>query len=202
MLREIFAIYLSCWKRWLDFRGRARRRELAIFCGGNLLIMALMGLAGLAVGMGWSSIIPIIAAMVFWQMLGLLCPYVLILLILFSLPLRVAGTPGDLLILFYFAFQLATLLPLTAVTVRRLHDLDHGAQWLLAGWIPILGIPISLIYFLILLTSEGDRRTNRFGPDPKEPSPNQCPMCLYDLTGNTSGVCPECGMHLGPATIS
>lgn len=23
--------------------------------------------------------------------------------------------------------------------------------------------------------------------------PHQCPACSYDLTGNTSGVCPECG---------
>ncbi len=23
--------------------------------------------------------------------------------------------------------------------------------------------------------------------------PNHCPTCRYDLTGNTSGVCPECG---------
>ena len=25
------------------------------------------------------------------------------------------------------------------------------------------------------------------------PKPGQCPACRYDLTGNTSGVCPECG---------
>ena len=24
-------------------------------------------------------------------------------------------------------------------------------------------------------------------------SPNACPSCDYDLTGNTTGVCPECG---------
>jgi len=26
--------------------------------------------------------------------------------------------------------------------------------------------------------------------------PNQCPQCRYDLTGNTSGVCPECGREI------
>ena len=25
-----------------------------------------------------------------------------------------------------------------------------------------------------------------------------CGRCRYDLTGNTSGVCPECGRHVGP----
>jgi hypothetical protein len=30
--------------------------------------------------------------------------------------------------------------------------------------------------------------------------PNQCARCRYDLTGNTNGVCPECGnrFHLQP----
>lgn len=27
-------------------------------------------------------------------------------------------------------------------------------------------------------------------------SRNQCLRCAYDLTGNTSGVCPECGLRL------
>jgi len=26
--------------------------------------------------------------------------------------------------------------------------------------------------------------------------PNACPACGYDLTGNESGVCPECGVAL------
>jgi MFS family permease len=28
---------------------------------------------------------------------------------------------------------------------------------------------------------------------PRAPGPHECPACTYDLTGNTSGVCPECG---------
>ena len=28
--------------------------------------------------------------------------------------------------------------------------------------------------------------------------PNACPACGYDLTGNESGVCPECGVGLDP----
>ena len=27
----------------------------------------------------------------------------------------------------------------------------------------------------------------------RRPRPGQCPSCAYDLTGNVSGVCPECG---------
>jgi hypothetical protein len=25
-----------------------------------------------------------------------------------------------------------------------------------------------------------------------------CPICAYDLTGNVSGTCPECGTTIGP----
>jgi hypothetical protein len=28
---------------------------------------------------------------------------------------------------------------------------------------------------------------------PRVRAPHECPGCAYDLTGNTSGVCPECG---------
>lgn len=30
--------------------------------------------------------------------------------------------------------------------------------------------------------------------------PTHCGCCGYDLTGNVSGVCPECGWHLPPPT--
>ncbi len=45
-------------------------------------------------------------------------------------------------------------------------------------WIPFLlaGIPTTLLWYR-------DRR----------PLPGICHKCGYDLTGNISGVCPECG---------
>jgi len=30
----------------------------------------------------------------------------------------------------------------------------------------------------------------------------QCPMCHYDLTGNTTGTCPECGYRFDPRLLS
>ena len=32
--------------------------------------------------------------------------------------------------------------------------------------------------------------------------PNACPSCGYDLTGNTSGVCPECGERIQEAELN
>jgi hypothetical protein len=48
-------------------------------------------------------------------------------------------------------------------------------------------IAVTVIPFLLLrnLLSAGDRR--------RRLSQGKCPNCCYDLTGNTSGVCPECG---------
>lgn len=34
------------------------------------------------------------------------------------------------------------------------------------------------------------------------PAPHQCAKCSYDLTGNASGTCPECGTPVATATIA
>jgi hypothetical protein len=33
------------------------------------------------------------------------------------------------------------------------------------------------------------------------PPPGLCKSCNYDLTGNTSGTCPECGMRIGSDSL-
>ena len=65
-----------------------------------------------------------------------------------------AGQPLQLL------FNLATLLPTLAVTVRRLHDTDRSGWWILLGLIPIIGNLI-LLWWYIQAGTEGD---NEFGP--------------------------------------
>ena len=68
------------------------------------------------------------------------------------------------------------------------------------GWIAFplaivlfcVGTAITVLRLLILQYSE-DRH---LGPlEPRPTSPN-CPKCGYNLTGNESGVCPECGLKL------
>jgi len=51
------------------------------------------------------------------------------------------------------------------VTVRRLHDLDLSAWWLLVGLVPVLGGLLGLT----LLFKRGTWGENRFGLDPLDP---------------------------------
>ena len=60
-------------------------------------------------------------------------------------------------------YALAVFVPSMAVSVRRLHDTERSAWWMLVGLVPFLGILV-LIYFFVL---DGTHGPNRFGPDPK-----------------------------------
>ncbi|MCY1672312.1 DUF805 domain-containing protein [Novosphingobium sp. SL115] len=62
---------------------------------------------------------------------------------------------------------LISIVPGLAVTIRRLHDQDRSG-WLLLLWlIPFLG----WFAILVLMCLDGTRGPNRFGPDPKNPTP-------------------------------
>lgn len=52
------------------------------------------------------------------------------------------------------------LLPLLAVTVRRLHDIDRTGWWMLLCLVPLAGV-VMLIVFACLPSTAG---VNRFGP--------------------------------------
>jgi hypothetical protein len=54
-----------------------------------------------------------------------------------------------------------------------------GSEMVLPLWIPLVA---ALLPFALLLW-----RTRRHEPV------GRCPKCDYDLAGNTSGICPECG---------
>jgi uncharacterized membrane protein YhaH (DUF805 family) len=87
-----------------------------------------------------------------------------------------------------FLFQLAILLPMLAVGVRRLHDTGRSGWWLLIGYGPLLVstlLPfvepandslamillivagVGFIVLLILMALEGAKGSNAYGPDPK-----------------------------------
>lgn len=57
---------------------------------------------------------------------------------------------------------LGLLLPMLAVSIRRLHDRDKSGWWLLWGLLPLIG-GLILLYQYVQRGTVGD---NRFGPDP------------------------------------
>lgn len=60
---------------------------------------------------------------------------------------------------------IGSIIPLLAVQVRRLHDINKSGWNVLWGLLPIVG-PILLIVWLCRRGTDGD---NRFGPDPLAP---------------------------------
>lgn len=64
--------------------------------------------------------------------------------------------------LFRSVFFLAALLPLLAVSVRRMHDTDRVGWWLFITLVPLVGT----IWYFILTLLRGTSGENRFGPDP------------------------------------
>lgn len=57
----------------------------------------------------------------------------------------------------------AMLIPLIAVSVRRMHDKDRSGWWVLIYLIPCIGG----IWFLIWQAYDGTPGDNQYGPDPK-----------------------------------
>ncbi len=62
----------------------------------------------------------------------------------------------------FLLFSLAIIIPMFAVSFRRMHDLDKSAWWLLISLIPIVSL-ILLWWFC----QPGTSGPNTYGPDPK-----------------------------------
>lgn len=59
----------------------------------------------------------------------------------------------------------ATVIPNLALGFRRLHDTGRSAWWLLIGLIPIAGIVVLLVFYLLPSTPG----SNQYGPNPLVP---------------------------------
>ena len=84
----------------------------------------------------------------------------------FALALLVATGSQSLTLLvaiISIAAVLAHVVPSIAVTVRRLHDVGQSGWFLLLAFIPYIGNLIIFVFSVI----EGNKGTNKYGPDPK-----------------------------------
>jgi uncharacterized membrane protein YhaH (DUF805 family) len=113
--------YLSPWKRFVLFEGRAGRPEFWWFALGQFII---------------------------------------------NLALLVVSIPVDVVVLLWYLFALAALLPSIAVTARRLHDIGQTGWLQLIGLIPLVG----QVVLLVLCAMASKPGPNQYGPEPLPPA--------------------------------
>ena len=61
-------------------------------------------------------------------------------------------------------YSLAVLVPVMAVSVRRLHDTDRSGWWLLVTFFPFFGVLVLLLF----MVQDSDPKKNQYGPNPKQ----------------------------------
>jgi len=113
--------YVKALKQYLDFSGRARRREYWMFVLVNVVIVIVLSVIDTLLGTGGFRATAGGGSFYAANSLGLL-----------------SGL-----------YTLAVLLPSIAVTVRRLHDTDRSGWWILLGFIPIIGGIILLVFYVL-----------------------------------------------------
>lgn len=59
-------------------------------------------------------------------------------------------------------YFLITFIPMLALQFRRLHDTNKSGWW----WL-LIPLPVVDLAYLVWLIDDGDKGSNRFGPDPK-----------------------------------
>ncbi len=93
----------------------------------------------------------------FWQYVLV---YILISIAL-SLLVSIFARVGVLRMLFMMVntvVMLALIIPSLAVSVRRMHDIGKGGEWVLINLIPIVGF----IWFIVLAVQDSEPGANRF----------------------------------------
>ena len=87
--------------------------------------------------------------------------FTLIQLIIFTVLYALFFAVGQLFLVVYLLYALATLIPSLAVAVRRLHDTGRSGWWFLIGLVPFVGL-IVLIVFMVMESADD----NEYGPRP------------------------------------
>lgn len=142
---NLFIAVKTCFRNYVTFRGRAPRSEYWWFVLFFFLGSALLAvIEGVFLGVGETARIP-----GGWEW-------------------HSDGGPLTGL------FALAMILPMLAVTVRRLHDIGKSGWWVLIGLVPFFGALV-LLYFYVQPSEPGQ---NVFGPNPVGVRPDRSPPPL------------------------
>lgn len=123
-------------RKYAVFSGRARRREFWLFW---LFLIGIEIVFSILIGLAGGSITD--PTNRFGAMSG----------------------PAQALFALYGLVMLGLLIPSVAVAIRRLHDTNRSAWWILIALLPILGALVLIVFYLL----DGTPGPNRFGEDPK-----------------------------------
>lgn len=74
----------------------------------------------------------------------------------------VADLVSSAVVVAFYLYALAMVIPALAVAVRRLHDTGRSGWWLLIAAIPLVNL--LLLFFMI---EDGNPGPNKYGADPK-----------------------------------
>jgi len=132
--------FLDITKKYAKFRGRASRSEFWYFVLFSIIISFLAGVLGNILGISYS--IPIESVHLVKETGEL-----------------VKTTIAEPISLLQIAFGLILFIPSIAISVRRLHDIGKSGWWYLIAFIPLLGVLVLLIFFVL----PSEDRTNRYG---------------------------------------
>ncbi|RCS26944.1 DUF805 domain-containing protein [Polaribacter sp. WD7] len=121
--------YLEVLRKYVEFSGRARRKEYWMFVLFHFIFISLL----------------------------------VIILISSTGSFDTNAEPNSIVALILSVYIFGTLLPSIAVTVRRLHDIGKSGWWYFISLVPYIGSFILLIFMCM----EGEKRTNKWGKNPK-----------------------------------
>ena len=127
--------FVAVLKKYVDFSGRASRREYWLFVLANAIIALVIGIiAGIATG---GAAVNIAAG-------G-----------------SGAGLAGGAVVVLVISsiYSLGIVLPGLAVAVRRLHDIGKSGVWYFITFVPFIGS----IWLLVLLATKGATAANEYG---------------------------------------
>ncbi|MDR0608931.1 MAG: DUF805 domain-containing protein, partial [Planctomycetaceae bacterium] len=135
--------YFDVLKKYVEFNGRARRKEYWNFTLINMLLSFV-----------YFIFVSIISVKIFRTNIEMLErggeePMFALLL--------------GILLIVYFIFSLLLFLPSLAVMIRRLHDTGNSGWMCLVSLIPLVGV---IILFIILI-QDSQPGSNQYGPNPK-----------------------------------
>ncbi|MCO1655114.1 DUF805 domain-containing protein [Pseudonocardia humida] len=113
--------YLQTLRRFTDFSGRSRRRELWPFLAVNVVLGAIASAVDAALGFGGYTTVTAPGYAGFTYSPGIIAVVV----------------------------GLVLLVPSLAVEVRRLHDTGRSAWWLLIVLVPLAGVVVLIVFWAL-----------------------------------------------------